>query len=86
MATKLKKNSETAAITAEAAVMNGNGRHHPERREATFDVFRRWGYLQTTLDPLGQYLPAEPFPNALPEGEEDAATEARGFYCGTNRP
>ena len=83
MATKLKKNSETAAITAEAAVMNGNGRHHPERREATFDVFRRWGYLQTTLDPLGQYLPAEPFPNALPEGEEDAATEARGFYCGT---
>ena len=56
---------------------------NPERREQTFDVFRRWGYLQTTLDPLGQYLPKEPFPVALPEGEEDAAAEARGFYCGT---
>jgi 2-oxoglutarate dehydrogenase E1 component len=56
---------------------------NPERREATFDVFRRWGYLQTTLDPLGQYLPPEPFPNALPEGSDDAAAEARGYYCGT---
>jgi 2-oxoglutarate dehydrogenase E1 component len=54
-----------------------------ERRETTFEVFRRWGYLQTTLDPLGQYLPKEPFPMALPEGEEDAADEARGYYCGT---
>ena len=65
--------------------MNGSGSHpaNGERREATFDVFRRWGYLQTTLDPLGQYLPPEPFPVALPEGEEDAAAEARGYYCGT---
>ena len=54
-----------------------------ERRAMTFDVFRRWGYLQTTLDPLGQYLPKEPFPVALPEGEDDAAAEARSFYCGT---
>jgi len=54
-----------------------------ERRETTFEVFRRWGYLQTTLDPLGQYLPKEPFPVAVPEGEEDAADEARGYYCGT---
>ncbi len=54
-----------------------------ERREAVFEVFRRWGYLQTTLDPLGQYLPKEPFPVALPEGEEEAAGDARGYYCGT---
>jgi 2-oxoglutarate dehydrogenase E1 component len=46
-----------------------------------FDVFRRWGYLQATLDPLGQYLPPEPFPVATPEGE--LAQEARGYYCGT---
>src|ERR1700759_378735 len=52
-------------------------------KEATFDVFRRWGYLQTTLDPLGQYLPPEPFPSALPQGSDDAAAEARGYYCGT---
>ncbi len=81
MATKVKKTGETAAG---AATMNGNGgAQGSERREATFEVFRRWGYLQTTLDPLGQYLPKEPFPVALPEGEEDAAAEARGFYCGT---
>jgi 2-oxoglutarate dehydrogenase E1 component len=54
-------------------------------REATFDVFRRWGYLQSSLDPLGQFLPPEPFPTSLPEGPdaEQAATEGRHFYCGS---
>ncbi len=52
-----------------------------QERETTFDVFRRWGYLQASLDPLGQFLPPEPFPTPAPEGE--AAAEARGFYCGT---
>jgi 2-oxoglutarate dehydrogenase E1 component len=51
------------------------------QREAVFDIFRRWGYLQATLDPLGQYLAPEAFPVAAPEGE--FAAEARGFYCGT---
>ncbi|MGI4831395.1 MAG: 2-oxoglutarate dehydrogenase E1 component [Janthinobacterium lividum] len=51
------------------------------QREMTFDVFRRWGFLQTSLDPLGQYLPGEPFPVAVAEGAD--AREARGFYCGT---
>jgi 2-oxoglutarate dehydrogenase E1 component len=49
-------------------------------RELTFDIFRRWGYLQASLDPLGQYLPPEPFPVAVPEG--DSAAEARRYYCG----
>jgi 2-oxoglutarate dehydrogenase E1 component len=51
------------------------------QREAIFDIFRRWGYLQATLDPLGQYLPPEPFPTPVPEGEFAAA--ARAFYCGS---
>ena len=50
-------------------------------RELVFDIFRRWGYLQAWLDPLGQYLPPEPFPVTVPEGE--FAAEARGFYSGT---
>ncbi len=50
-------------------------------REQVFDIFRRWGYLQAWLDPLGQYLPPEPFPVPVPEGE--SAQEAREFYCGT---
>ncbi len=75
MAIKVKK-----AGNGNTAVANGSD---AALRAATFDVFRRWGYLQTTLDPLGQYLAKEPFPAELPEGSEDAAAEARGFYCGT---
>jgi len=50
-------------------------------REQVFDIFRRWGYLQSWLDPLGQYLPPEVFPVPVPEGE--FAAEARSFYCST---
>jgi 2-oxoglutarate dehydrogenase E1 component len=52
-----------------------------QERENIFDIFRRWGYLQASLDPLGQYLPPEPFPTPTPEGE--LAAEARGYYCGS---
>ena len=37
-----------------------------DQRETVFDIFRRWGYLQATLDPIGQYLPPEPFPTTAP--------------------
>ncbi len=50
-------------------------------RDEVFTAFRRWGYLQASLDPLGQFLPPEPFPVAVPDGE--AAEQARAFYCGT---
>ncbi len=53
----------------------------PTQREAIFDVFRRWGYLQAWLDPLGQYLPPEPFPVPTPVGP--LADEARSFYSST---
>ena len=39
------------------------------QREVIFDIFRRWGFLQTTLDPLGQFLPGEPFPTPAPDGD-----------------
>lgn len=52
-----------------------------QERESVFDSFRRWGYLQASLDPLGQYLPPEPFPVTVAEGE--FAAEARRYYCGT---
>jgi len=52
-----------------------------EEREAIFDVFRRWGYLQSWLDPLGQYLPPEQFPVPTPTGP--IADEAREFYSKT---
>jgi len=47
-------------------------------REAAFDFFRRWGYLQASLDPLGQFFPPEPFPVEAPAGPD--ADEARRYY------
>jgi 2-oxoglutarate dehydrogenase E1 component len=67
--------TKAGTLTPSAPVIDSN------ERESTFDIFRRWGYLQTSLDPLGQYLPPEPFPTTVPEGENAAA--ARSFYCGT---
>ena len=50
------------------------------KREAIYDTFRRWGYLQADLDPLGDLQPI-----AMPELEITGkdATAARSFYCGT---
>jgi 2-oxoglutarate dehydrogenase E1 component len=49
--------------------------------EQVVDHFRRWGYLQVQLDPLGQYLQ----PLAVPELEAtgDVADKARRLYCST---
>ncbi|HEY2038972.1 MAG TPA: 2-oxoglutarate dehydrogenase E1 component [Edaphobacter sp.] len=69
MATKAEALTQTPTVT------------DLQERETVFDIFRRWGYLQSSLDPLGQYLPPEPFPTAVPEGE--LAAEARSYYCGT---
>ena len=54
---------------------------NPESREQVFDAFRRWGYLQTQLDPLRQYLPAESLPELTVTGK--FADQARAIYCGT---
>src|SRR6476660_5247069 len=54
----------------------GNDEH-----ERIFDAFRRWGYLEATLDPLGLL---EPLKSPDLDGlTGDAAEQARGIYCGT---
>jgi len=50
-------------------------------REQIFDAFRRWGYLQAQLDPLQQYLAAQPLEELKQTGE--FADQARAFYCGS---
>ena len=49
-------------------------------RERVFDAFRRWGYLEADLDPLG-FLQPEPHPELQVDGE--FAHEARRIYSGT---
>ena len=51
-----------------------------DAQERIWDAFRRWGYLQANLDPLGHMAPV-----AMPELEVSGpeADAARQFYCGT---
>jgi len=55
----------------------GNG----EQRERVLDAFRRWGYSEATLDPLGVFVPLQ-HPD-LAEFTGPEADEARRIYCGT---
>ena len=52
----------------------------PTKRELIFDAFRRWGYLQADLDPLGD-LPQVAMPDLDLDGKD--ASAARAFYCST---
>ena len=47
---------------------------------AVLDAFRRWGYLEAQLDPLGR-LPAVRHPEL--EGDGPEAEQARKVYCGS---
>jgi 2-oxoglutarate dehydrogenase E1 component len=51
-----------------------------ERRGETFDLFRRWGYLEARLDPLG-HMQMPRHPELEVSGK--AAEEARKIYCGS---
>jgi len=49
-------------------------------RERVFDLFRRWGYLDASLNPFGGPI-AGGYPEIRIDGE--LAEEARRIYCGT---
>ena len=71
MATRSKTSAETSTAVLDAP--NGE-------RERVFDAFRRWGYLEADLDPLG-FLRPVPHSDLPVDGE--LAQEARRVYCGT---
>ncbi len=81
MANKAKVQGKVNGAAVQAMADSSN-ESNPQLRTEVFEIFRRWGYLQATLDPLKQYLPAEPFPIELPEGSDSIAEEARRYYCG----
>jgi len=51
-----------------------------QSRERTFELFRRWGYLQADLDPLGHF-PRLEYSELKLSGPD--ADRAREVYCGT---
>jgi 2-oxoglutarate dehydrogenase E1 component len=67
-----------AKSTKASKKSNGNG--EARERERVFDAFRRWGYYEATLDPLGVFAPAK-HPD-LEELTGEAAEEARRIYSG----
>src|SRR5580693_9283960 len=64
---------------AKAAKGNKKNSASSEQRERVFDAFRRWGYYEATLDPLGVFQPQK---LADLELTGEAAEEARRIYCG----
>jgi len=51
-----------------------------EKQERVMDAFRRWGYLQANLDPLGHFAP---LPHADLDIPGEAADAARRIYAGS---
>jgi 2-oxoglutarate dehydrogenase E1 component len=73
--TKAQKAGKKSAAGTSAGK---NGAHE---RDRVFDAFRRWGYNEATLDPLGFF---GPFPQPDLAGlTGEAAEGARRIYCGT---
>ena len=70
---------KTAKPTRKVVASN-NGAAHAER-ERVFALFRRWGFYESTLDPLGFFAPLK-FPD-LQGVTGEFAEEARRYYCGT---
>src|SRR5580704_10186836 len=69
---------QKSAKTTKQSPSNGVG--HGER-EHIFDLFRRWGFYEATLDPLGFFTPLKsPDLDGL---SGQYADEARRYYCAT---
>ncbi|MGC1258888.1 MAG: hypothetical protein WA867_25260, partial [Candidatus Acidiferrales bacterium] len=65
-------------MSRQQAVVDSAASH--DAQERVWDAFRRWGYLQANLDPLGGLAPV-----AMPELDVSGpeADAARQFYCCT---
>jgi 2-oxoglutarate dehydrogenase E1 component len=73
-----KSGNKSATASANPAANGESAASHADR-ERVFEAFRRWGYLEATLDPIGLFAPQQS-PDLAFTGP--LADEARGFYCG----
>jgi len=71
-----------ASKTAKKPTASGSpGSSGNDQGERIFEAFRRWGYLEATLDPLGLFEPMKH--SALEALTGEIAAQARRIYCGT---
>jgi 2-oxoglutarate dehydrogenase E1 component len=70
--------SSAAAPASPATVLESAPRLDPK----TLDSFRRLGFLQADLDPMGRLAP-EPQPALEQDADPETAAWARRWYCGT---
>src|SRR5579864_5089142 len=70
--------AKTKTTSAKTEVESGQAKN--SNTNAVFDAFRRWGYFEANLDPLGFMRPLD-HPELRLDGEE--AERARRIYCGT---
>jgi len=70
--------AKTKIASAKAVIKSD--RSEVSNASAIFDAFRRWGYFEANLDPLGFLRPLD-HPELRLDGEE--AVRARRIYCGT---
>jgi 2-oxoglutarate dehydrogenase E1 component len=68
------------ARPTKAAKVPKKSSENGQERERVFEAFRRWGFLEADLDPLGLFKPLK-YPDLELAGP--AAEEARRIYCGT---
>ena len=69
--------SGNKSASAKSAANGGSAATSQADRDRIFEAFRRWGYLEATLDPIGLFAPQQS-PDLAFTGP--LADEARGFY------
>jgi 2-oxoglutarate dehydrogenase E1 component len=67
-------------VSQAQVISSGEVSTENQSRERTFELFRRWGYLQADLDPLGHF-PRLDYSELKIDGPD--ADRAREIYCGT---
>ena len=80
MAHRSTLEAERPAKSSKAAKRAANGARPSADRERIFEAFRRWGYLEANLDPLGFFEPLESEDLDFSGPDADAA---RQIYSGT---
>src|SRR2546428_9813819 len=80
MAHRTTLEAERPSKSSKAAKRSANGSASSANRERIFEAFRRWGYLEANLDPLGFLEPLKSPDLAFSGRDADAA---RQIYSGT---